>query len=94
MIRKMQILGHTIRVKQVKHLMRDHNAYAQWSHDKLLIEVQAPKDDIEVSHLEQAFWHEVTHAVLDLTGYPKLSANEKLVDRFAQGLYQAIKTIR
>lgn len=42
---------------------------------------------------EQAFLHEVVHAMLNNLGYDKLSANEKLVDQLASLIHQLLKYV-
>ncbi len=42
--------------------------------------------------LEETFYHELIHALLQETENPKLSENEKLVEVLGRGLHQIIKS--
>lgn len=44
------------------------------------------------SELEHAFYHELTHAILDMLSYDKLYGDEQFVDSFSGLLHQALKT--
>lgn len=46
------------------------------------------------TQVNDAFWHEVTHAILEDMGRHSLNADEKFVTEFANRLTQAIKTAK
>lgn len=93
--RRFKLHGHTIRVELVDDLEDNAGCYGRWHENRLLIELQNPETtDTAFSNLLQAFWHEVTHAVLDLGGYGDLSADERLVDLLGHGITQTLLTKR
>lgn len=71
-----------------------HDCVGRWYHSRHLIELQTPDEHHSRSYIMQTFWHEVTHAMLDVMGYPALSADEELVDRIGQAIHQVLKTKR
>lgn len=42
------------------------------------------------ANMEQAFFHELLHAILTLLGYEKLSDDEQLIDTMASLIHQAL----
>lgn len=57
-----------------------------WDPNRLAIDLNA---EVDGTKLEQVFFHELTHAVLDVMNH-RLSRNEAFVDQFASLLHQAI----
>lgn len=49
-------------------------------------------DNLSSDLMEQTFWHEVVHVILDSIGEKELSDNEILVNKFSGALHQIIKT--
>lgn len=93
--KKVQLLGHTIRVSVVSKRVWDElcedydmdDAVGFWRiEDHAIVLLRQPK-----SKLLHTFMHELTHAILDMMD-DKLSANEKWVDRFSGLLAQAMDT--
>ena len=46
------------------------------------------------SDVDDTFWHELVHAILDDMGYDTLNRNEQFVHGFAKRLTKAIETAR
>lgn len=72
----------------------------EWKHATDDVAVWTPftgtislRDDLKCEKREQAYFHEMVHAILDGMGH-KLSRNEAFVDQFASLLHQAITGAR
>jgi hypothetical protein len=48
----------------------------------------------KLDHVQDTFWHEVVHAILEDMGRDALNRDEKFVTQFANLLTQAIKTAK
>ena len=44
--------------------------------------------------MQETFWHELTHAILEDMGEHKLNNNERFVEEFSRRLYRAIRSAR
>ena len=87
--KQFNIFGHTIKVKYVKDLQKNQDCYGKWDNDTLTISLQCPTTATTQKTLqEQTFYHELAHAICDLTGYPELSKDEQFIDLFGSGLHQ------
>lgn len=90
---KVNILGHTIKIKRVKKIPGKGMAMNRglWVPDKNLIYVvyNPSNHDLENS----TFYHELLHALLDFNGYEKLSSDEKFVEAVSLTLHQVMKDI-
>jgi hypothetical protein len=80
-----ELLGHTITVKVINK--RDWKYDGEWGwwdpgRNEILL-VRQPR-----TQLRHSFWHEAGHAILDLMGHTKLSANEAFVDQLGGLLAQ------
>jgi hypothetical protein len=82
------LFGDSVRVEIVP--------LAEWPHGDDVVGLWAPftgtisiRDDLKGEKREQAYFHELTHSVLDGMGH-KLARNEAFVDQFASLLHQAI----
>ena len=60
-----------------------------WKRDCLTIWVQQPRRGFTEAAQAHTFWHEFTHAMLELMSYDTLSADEQFVDRVGWMLLQA-----
>jgi Zn-dependent peptidase ImmA (M78 family) len=79
-------MGHTITVRVVpEKLWTDDDAVGLWNPQNLLIQV---RDGMAPQRIQQAFMHELVHAILDHFGHP-ISKDEQFVDTFAGLLHQA-----
>lgn len=54
--------------------------------NQIKLNINLPKD-----RLEETFFHEISHIVLDQAGYADESGNEKFVKCLAAGFYQVLK---
>lgn len=86
-----KLLDHTIKVREKPGLVGDQNAFGMWSHAELTIWIDP---EVPTSMQAHTLWHEIMHAVLDLTGHSKLSNNERFVDAMGGALAQVIRTIK
>jgi hypothetical protein len=79
------LLGHTITVKIINQKEWKYaNEWGWWDPAKNeILLVRQPR-----TQLRHSFWHEVSHAILDLMGQAKLSANEAFVDQMGGLLAQ------
>jgi hypothetical protein len=48
---------------------------------------------VPAQEIENTFWHEITHCILNDMGEDELNGNEKFVTMFSNLLHQAIKTM-
>ena len=44
--------------------------------------------------MQETFWHELTHAILESMGEHKLNNDEAFVEEFSKRLYQAIRSAK
>lgn len=88
------LLGNTIKVETVANLSTIGDRMGDWKASENKIRIQAPGHGISDDVIFATFYHELIHAVFDLTGHSKLSEDEELVERIGQALYQAEKTRR
>ena len=86
-----KLAGHTIAVKLDKDLMTIEDSYGNYSERTSTINLVAP-GAISKSKIEQTFFHELVHAILDELGELDLSKNERFVDSFSTLLHQAISS--
>ncbi len=91
--KKFQVFGETITVTFSKDLSsgEDKIGQARLRENKLIL--QMPDEVYPKDKIEQAFFHELVHIILDHIHEPKMSGNEAFVDRFASLLHQATKTM-
>ena len=89
--RSFKLLDHTIKVREKSGLMDKHSAFGLWDAVNLTIYVDP---DVPQSVLAHTLWHEIMHAVLDLTGHSKLSCNERFVDCVGGALAQVVRTLK
>lgn len=88
-----QLGGHTVKVLTIplKKWPHGENVLAMWMPSELKIELRG---DLEGSHRQAVWLHEVTHAVFDMACYHELSENEELVERVATFLHQILTTMK
>jgi hypothetical protein len=87
-----QILGNTITVEHVDNLAVIGDRFGDWNAAKNLIRVQSLGQGIPNDVCFAAYYHELTHAILELSGHSELSADEALTERLGQAYYQASKS--
>lgn len=91
---KFSLFGQTITVQLESGFAKDHECYGKWIPSKNLILLQEPNEDYADDVILQTFWHESTHAMLDLLGYGDWSENERFVEQMGQSIYQILKSKR
>lgn len=89
--KQFKLLNHTVKIVVKKGLMEEHTCYGMWDATQLVIYIDP---DVPQSVLAHTLWHEMMHAILDLTGHTKLSKNERFVDSMGGALAQVVATIR
>lgn len=85
-----KLMGHEITILNVPGLIEHAGAFGLWFHKDLVIMIDP---DVPASQYEHALYHEITHAMLDLTGHMKLSRNERFVDCIGGALAQVADTL-
>ncbi len=85
-----KLMGHEITIYNIPGLIEIAGAFGLWFHKDLVIMIDP---DVPASQYEHALFHEITHAMLDLTGHMKLSTNERFVDCIGGALGQVISTL-
>lgn len=75
--RHIQIGAHDVSVELVRGLREKEACWGDWNLDELRIRLDA---DAPPTLMVHTYWHEVMHAIFELTGYPEHSENEQLVD--------------
>lgn len=87
-----QILGQHITIKS----MPDHGSFGDrhgdWDSQINTIRVVGMSDQTPQDVTFATYYHELTHAILDLTGHTELSQDENFVERISQAFYQAEQT--
>jgi hypothetical protein len=91
---RIQILGQEITVVAVPNLVASASVHGDWCNKTNTIRVQEPSDEHPKDVCFVSYYHELVHAILDLTGHEDHSADESYVERIAQALYQESKTRR
>lgn len=90
---KFNLAGQTVTVIQDKDLLGKEDIFGCFDPKQMVISINKP-GVISQERSEQAFFHELVHAILDEMGEVKLSKNERFVDSFSTLLHQAIKTFQ
>lgn len=86
-----KLLDHTIKVRWHDDLLEKAGAYGLWVQHELTIYIDSSTPTSLMAH---TLWHEISHAVLDLTGHSKLSSNERFVDCIGGALAQVVRTLK
>ena len=89
--KQFQLLGHTIEIVARKDLYDDCDCYGRWTMSDMRIEIDTGHANASLQW--HSLFHEITHAVLDLTGYSKLSKDETFVDSFGGAFAQVDATL-
>ena len=88
------IMGQRINVEQFPNFSREHECYGKWLPARNVIQLQQADENHSNDVVLQTFWHEATHAYLDILGYGEWSSNEVVVEQIGQCIYQILKTKR
>ncbi len=91
--KKFQIFGETFHVSFSKDLSSGEDKVAQARLRENKIILQTPDAIYPKDKIEQAFYHEIVHVVLDRLNYQKFSDDEAFVDRIASSLHQVFTTM-
>ena len=89
------IFGEKIKVSFLKAIKnKEGDAYGVWleTENKIKLAKTVFKKPLEQDQMEQTYFHELTHVILDSIGEPNLSENEIFVDKFSKALYQVLKS--
>src|SRR3990167_9614326 len=84
-----QLTGHTYKVKLVKKI-DSKDSCGEVDNGTKLIKLKKAQKDYTVEMVEESYFHELIHSLLDEAEYPELSKDEKLVERLGRLLHQAI----
>jgi hypothetical protein len=84
-----EVGGRTVSVEKVAKF-DSGDRVGDWNADHSVIRLQTK--DMSEDSLNQNFWHESFHSILDTYGHSELSADEEFVERISQGIWQVIKT--
>lgn len=89
--RAFQLAGHRIVVRVVPPSRWRHgrDVVGLWNPNRARIDILST---VQGAQRVQVFFHELTHALLDVAGHVELSTDEGFVDRVAHLLAQAIQT--
>ena len=90
-----KIFNQTIKVIFKKNLIDKQGAFGLWDYNKNTIYLQPStrKHILTKEQIHSTFLHEASHAILNLMGEDKLSANEKFISSFSNSLHQLIEQI-
>ena len=93
---KFEILGQEIDIIYRDSLSneRDANGEAHFRDNQIWIQRDVKGCPRKEEQIEETFWHEVTHIILEKLQYQKLSENEEFVGRFGSALQQVVKTLQ
>lgn len=87
--RRVRVGGKLYSVEVAQALARKHHI-GEIDYEAKRISIVAKRFPL----MQETFWHELTHAILEDMGEHKLNNNEQFVEAFSKRLYQAIKTAR
>lgn len=89
--KRFELFGQTWKVKKMSEAV--HEAGTQEGVcDNTEKTIHLYTKDRSEQHVQQVFWHEAVHAILDNTGNEKLSKNEGLVDLLGHCIHQILNT--
>lgn len=86
-----KIFNHTIKVEYRDDLIDKLSAYGLWVERDLTIYVDTTTPKTLIQH---TLYHEIMHAMLDLTGHSELSQDERFVDCLGDCLSQVVSTLK
>ena len=88
---RIQLIGRTINIKYPTDFLNEEDLQGRANYRNNTIELNA---DIIDENKNLVFIHEFLHWMFTLTGYDKLSRDEKMIDRLAEVLYQFIEQVK
>lgn len=91
---KFKLHGQTIKVILTNKLVHNSDVVgeARYRDNTILIQDNGEQVNMIISKMEQVFFHELVHYILNAMGEDKINNNDKFVDLFASLLHQAITT--
>jgi hypothetical protein len=89
--RQVKLGGQTIKVKIVQNIPKEGctGLYRCYSNE-IFVQTQVNGNEIAVEQVEQTFWHEYAHALLDHARQEELCDNEPFIDLIGELLYMSI----
>jgi len=92
--KQFKLFNQTIKVELKNKLAYNNNNYgeAKYTSNKIRIQKQNEGVSLKKTMVEQTFYHELIHYILNYMGENELGKNEKFVDIFASLLHQYEKT--
>jgi hypothetical protein len=88
-----RVFGSVVVVEMDSAYCNRENAWGIWNIQRRLIRLNN-SSEVAQELLEQTFWHEFTHCVLEHIEREDLSRNEKFVRLFSRALQQSFATMR
>lgn len=73
-MKTIEVMGKTIKIKRVKHLLRDKNTYGTFSAKRLEIKIDK---HLTKKTYEETMAHEILHCVLYLSGFNQFLSGKK-----------------
>ena len=94
--KSLELMGHVISVEFDRNLTAVEGMHGLAKYAERKIVLQSCEGDLAQSTVEQVFWHELTHHILELALEddinPPMHTREGLVDRVGSLLHQAMKS--
>jgi hypothetical protein len=92
--KKFKLLGTTYKVVWDDQKMANMNLYGlcDYSRSEITLSTKDGLNNLSKDKILDTFYHERTHAILDMMNERELSANEKFVDVFSKLLRQAVES--
>jgi hypothetical protein len=92
--KKFKLFGTTYNIVWDNKLMNDKRIYGEsdYSKSQITLSTTIGIKDLSEDKILDTFYHERTHAILDMMDERDLSENEKFVDVFSKLLRQADET--
>lgn len=86
--------GQVIETVEDKTLgsLQGNRGEARFGYNEIRLQPKVEGDPQPSSKIEQAFWHELYHQILDHAGYYKLSKDEEHVERVSNLFHQYFAT--
>lgn len=93
--KRFNLAGQEIQVVWDNEYMLDREILGEVTLDYNVIKLATKgrgAKELPKERIEQVYFHEVVHAILDTMGKDKLSSSEEFVEGFSSLLYQVLKT--
>lgn len=87
------IFGEKVTVSKIKEIDKG-KSYGEFDllKNKIRLAKTVYKHQINEDQVEQAYFHELVHCMLEHLGYDSLSEDEKFVDNMGKALHQILTT--